>query len=172
MSGLVYLCVVTAIFCNSIAQTSHSTYAAPNEPEAITQIEYTLHPFEYLIHGSDTLRGPNRTMICYNRSMVNQEHILNKQSWHSRLEWKKSSLANIGGTTASCESNTSRILNFRLSFSFKPLLSIHQGAYDIHETEIINFIPVNTTSKETDMHCSDTTNHELLEPQWLICKHD
>ena len=80
ISGLVYLFMVTAIFCNSIAQTSHCTYAAPNEPEAITQMEYTLHPFEYHIHETDTLWGLNRTMICYN-----EKWLIENTSWTNSL---------------------------------------------------------------------------------------
>ena len=80
ISGFMYLFMVTAIFCNSIPQTSHSTYAAPNEPEAITQMEYTLHPFEYHIHETDTLWGLNRTMICYN-----EKWLIENTSWTNSL---------------------------------------------------------------------------------------
>ena len=172
ISGLVYLFMVTAIFCNSIAQTSHCTYAAPNEPEAITQMEYTLHPFEYHIHETDTLWGLNRTMICYNKEkhgwsrthpeqtvleqpLEVEEKFFSKHSWNNSFMW----IGNIPNTKLPV------IVLMQTSTSHSSGCLWHPWNRNY------TFYPCEYDIRETDMHCSDTTNHQLLEPKWLICKH-
>ena len=50
--------------------------------------------------------------------------------------------------------------------------TFHSSGYLLHPWNTnYTVYPCEYNIHETDMHCSDTTNHQLNEPKWLICKH-